>query len=172
MLGRECVTAALSPCFCLAPSPSPKAHIPLRSRSDPSCPWSGPSLSWVGHTFGGSRDELRVLSLGAAVAPGAHGPLLSRCESAGGHRERPDAAGSKWARQGLQPHQQAAIPADGRPRGPQCPRDNIRYFSCVFTPSFTCSATSPQWFQLRQNLLTGGRGKLPGEMEVVYSGIK
>lgn len=33
--------------------------------------------------------------------------LFCRCESVGGDRERPVAAGSKWSREGLLSHQQA-----------------------------------------------------------------
>jgi len=97
------------------------------------------------------------------VAPGAHRPLLCRGESAGGHRKRPDAAGPKWTREGLQPHQQTAISTDGRTRGSERPRDNIGYASRAPTPSFTFLAVCPERFQLRQNLPTGVRGKLPGE---------
>lgn len=63
------------------------------------------------------------------MAPCAHWFLRFRCKSAGGHRKWPDAAGPKWAREGLQPNQQTAVPADGRTRGLECPRDNIRYTS-------------------------------------------
>jgi len=63
------------------------------------------------------------------VAPCAHWSLCFRCKSAGGHRKWPDAAGPKRAREGLQPNQQTAVPADGCTRGLECPRDNIRYTS-------------------------------------------
>lgn len=38
------------------------------------------------------------------------------------------------------------------------------------SPARPC--TSPEWLQLRQNLLAGVRGELPGELDMVYSGIK
>lgn len=60
------------------------------------------------------------------MAPCAHWSLCFRCKSAGGYRKWPDAAGPKRAREGLQPDQQTAVPADGRARGLECPRDNIR----------------------------------------------
>lgn len=153
---------------CSAPSPSPKGHISPCCRVGRCQPLLGGSHCWWQQRQAGGV----VLGSSRGSWHSWPSPVLSRCESAGGHREWPDAAGSKWAGQGLQPHQQAAIPADGCPRGPQRPRDNIRCSSPAFTPSFTCSATSPEWFQLRPNLLTGARGKLPGEMEMVYSGIK
>lgn len=53
--------------------------------------------------------------------------LFCRCESVGGDRERPVAAGSKWSREGLLSHQQAKVSADGCVGGTQCPDHYIRY---------------------------------------------
>lgn len=44
----------------------------------------------------------------------------SRGESAGGDRERSDAAGPKWSGEGLPPDQPETHPTDGCPGGTQC----------------------------------------------------
>lgn len=40
--------------------------------------------------------------------------LTCRCESAGGHRKRSVAAGSKWSGKGVPAHQQATVSTNGR----------------------------------------------------------
>lgn len=117
---RECVIAEPSPCLWLSPSPSwarLMSPSPCAVRVTLHLHGKITALAGISHSLGGSREELGVLSLGAAVAPGAHCHLLFRCESASGHRKWPDAAGSKWTREGLQPDQQTAISTDGRTRG-------------------------------------------------------
>lgn len=56
--------------------------------------------------------------------------LFCRCESVGGDREWPVAAGSKWSGEGLLPHQQEEVSADGCSGGTQCPDHYIRYMYC------------------------------------------
>lgn len=61
------------------------------------------------------RTALRPAAALAAQANQQTGACFHRGESAGGHGERPDAAGSKRSRQSLQSDQPTALPADGRP---------------------------------------------------------
>lgn len=53
--------------------------------------------------------------------------VFRRRESAGGDREWPVAAGSKWSGEGLLPHQQKEVSADGCAGGAQCSHHYIRY---------------------------------------------
>lgn len=58
------------------------------------------------------------------------GDLAASCcrrQLAGGHGERPDAAGSKRAGQGVRAHRAAALPADGRAGGAQLAHHHLRY---------------------------------------------
>lgn len=71
--------------------------------------------------------------------------LFCRCESVGGDRERPVAAGSKWSGEGVLPHQQEKVSADGCAGGAQCPDHYIRYMYCSFkytehTDTVECSS--------------------------------
>lgn len=58
--------------------------------------------------------------------------VFGRCESVGGDRERLVAAGSEWSGEGLLPHQQAKVSADGCVRGTQRPHYYFRYMHCCF----------------------------------------
>lgn len=131
--------------------------------SDPSHLWEGASLGRVGHTCGGSRDELGVLSLGAAVAPGTHGPLLSS----------PGVNLLVGTENGLmlldRSGQGKVYNLINRRRFQQM--DVLEGLNVLVTISGAPlmlsplhSTASPEWFQLRQNLLSGARGKLPGEI--------
>lgn len=58
-----------------------------------------------------------------------------RCESVGGHRERPVAVGPQWSGQSLLSHQPKTLPTDGRTGGAQCTHHYIRYI--LYTKHFT-----------------------------------
>lgn len=53
--------------------------------------------------------------------------LLCRCESVGGDREWFVAAGPKWSGEGVLPHQQTKVSADGCTGRTQCSHHYIRY---------------------------------------------
>lgn len=73
-----------------------------------------------------SRRRPLRLPLSVKVTPTA--PLsLSRRQPAGGNGERPHAPGPQRAGEGLQPHHQAPLPADGRAGGAQRAGHHLRW---------------------------------------------
>lgn len=70
--------------------------------------------------------HLRSVSINHPHLQAVNYVCLCRSEPTGGDGERPDAAGSKWSGQSLQPDQSTAISTDGCPGGTQRPGHHLR----------------------------------------------